>query len=224
MGTISRVWIGQTLGVQNRSSAIVFLLFGSSALVWYVMCLDFLNGALWVRFHGWYLYKSFIDGSNIGGVYRTPLVSRNGPPTIGQELFGIRAIVLCVRCLVSLNCALWVRIHGWYWYQSFIDVSNIWGVNRTIHWGPEMDHPPLGLSYLVVVSSYHLSCALILVTGLYGWDYMFDIDINPASIGPILVLWIGQTLGSRNGPYATAPKVFGSSAIVWYVMWLDSLN
>ena len=33
-----------------------------------------------------------------------------------------------------------------------------------------MDHPPLGRSYLVVVSSYDLSCALILLTGPYGWD------------------------------------------------------
>ena len=88
-------------------------------------------------------------------------------------------------CPDSLNWALWVRFHGRYWYQSFIDGSNIWGVDRTDPWGPEMDHPPLGRSYLVVVPSYDMSCALILLTGLYGWDSMVDIDINPSSMGPI---------------------------------------
>ena len=57
---------------------------------------------------------------------------------------------------------LWVRFHGWYWYQSFIDGSNIWGVDRTDPWGPEMDHPPLGRSYLVVGESCYT--ALIVVT------------------------------------------------------------
>ena len=33
-----------------------------------------------------------------------------------------------------------------------------------------MDHLPLGRSYLVVVLSYDLSCALILSTGLFGLD------------------------------------------------------
>ena len=57
---------------------------------------------------------------------------------------------------------LWVRFHGWYWYQSFIDGSNIWGVDRTDPWGAEMDHPPLGRSYLVVAASCYT--ALIIVT------------------------------------------------------------
>ena len=43
-----------------------------------------------------------------------------------------------------------------------------WGVDRTDPWGPERDHPLLGRSYLVVVPSYDMSCALILLTGLYG--------------------------------------------------------
>ena len=98
-------------------------------------------------------------------------------------------------CLDSLNWALWVRFHGRYWYQSFIVGSNIWGVDRTDPWGPEMDHPPLGRSYLVVVPSYDMSCALILLTGLYGWDSMVNIDINPSSMGPIFGVWIGPTLG-----------------------------
>ena len=42
------------------------------------------------------------------------------------------------------------------------------GVDRTDPWGPEMDHPPLGRSYLVVVPSYDMSCALIILTELYG--------------------------------------------------------
>ena len=41
-----------------------------------------------------------------------------------------------------------------------------------------MDHLPLGRSYLVVVPSYDMPCALILLTGLYGCD----IDINPSSM------------------------------------------
>ena len=58
-------------------------------------------------------------------------------------------------------------------------------MDRTDPWGPEMDHPPLGRSYLVVLPSYDMSCALILLTGLYGCDSMFDIDINPSSMGLI---------------------------------------
>ena len=33
---------------------------------------------------------------------------------------------------------------------------------------PKKNHPPLGSSYSVVVPSYDMSCALILLTGLYG--------------------------------------------------------
>ena len=65
-------------------------------------------------------------------------------------------------CPDSLNWTLWVRFHGRYWYQSFIDGSNIWGVDRTDPWGPEMDHPPLGRSYLVVESSCFM--AMLIVT------------------------------------------------------------
>ena len=97
--------------------------------------------------------------------------------------------------LIFLNGILWVRFHGLYWYQSFIEESNIWGVNRTGPLGPEMDHPPMGCSYLVVVPSYGMSCALIPLTGLYGWDSMIDIDINPSSMGQIFGVWIGPTLG-----------------------------
>ena len=124
-----------------------------------------------------------------------PLGSRNGPSAIGPQLFGSRAVVWYARCLDSLNWTLWVRFHGWYWYQSFIDGSNIWGVDRTDPWGHDMDHPPLRRSYLVVVPSYDMSGALILLTGPYGWYSMAGIDINPSSMGPIFGVCIGPTLG-----------------------------
>ena len=163
-------------------------------MIWHVP--DSLSWAQWVGFHGRYWYQSFIDGSNIWGGDRTDtLGSRKGASAIGPQLFGSSAVVTYVMCPYSLNWALWMRFHGRYWYQSFIDGSNIWGVDRTDIWGPEMDHPPLGRSYLVVVKSYHMSCALIILTGLYGWDSMDDIDINPSSMGPILGLWIGPILG-----------------------------
>ena len=140
-------------------------------VVWYVMCPDSLN---WTIRH-------------MGRSY----------------LVVVPSILIChVPRHDSLNWALWVRyqsyhrwVHGRYWYQSFIDGSNIWSVDRIDPWGPEMDHPPLGRSYLVVVPSYDMSCALILLTGLYGWDSMVDIDINPSSMGPIFGVWIGPTLG-----------------------------
>ena len=124
-----------------------------------------------------------------------PLGTRYGPSAIGPQLFGDSAIVWYVMYLDFLNWTLWVIFRGRYWYQSFIDGSNIWGVDRTDPWGPEMDHPPLGRSYLVVAPSYDMSCTLIHLTGLYGWDSMSDIDINPSSMGPIFGVWIGPTLG-----------------------------
>ena len=123
-----------------------------------------------------------------------PLGSRNGPSAIGPQLFASSAVVWYVMCPDSLNWALRVRFNGRYWYQSFINGSNIWGVGSTDPWGPEMDHPPLGRSYLVVVPSYDMSCALILLTGLYGWDSMVDIDINPSSMCPIFGVCIAPTL------------------------------
>ena len=60
-----------------------------------------------------------------------------------------------------------------------MDGSNRWCVDRADSWGPEMDHPPLGRSYLVEVPLYDVSCVLILLTGLYGWVSTADIDINP---------------------------------------------
>ena len=57
-----------------------------------------------------------------------------------------------------------------------------------------MDHQPLGRSYLVVVPSYDMSCALIILTGLHGLDFMADIDIYPSSMGPIFWVWIGRTI------------------------------
>ena len=66
-----------------------------------------------------------------------------------------------------------------FWYQSFIDGSNIWGVDKTHPWVPEKVHPLLSRSYLVEVPPYDMSRALILLTVFYGSDFMADIDINP---------------------------------------------
>ena len=57
-----------------------------------------------------------------------------------------------------------------------------------------MDHPLFGRSSLVVVSSYDVSCALILLTEVSGLDFMVDIGINPSSMGPIFAVWIGPTV------------------------------
>ena len=43
---------------------------------------------------------------------------------------------------------------------------------------------------------------------------MVGTDINPSSMGPIFGVWIGLTLGSRNGPSAIGPLLFDSSAVV----------
>ena len=54
----------------------------------------------------------------------------------------------------------------------------------------------MGRSYSVVVASYYMSCAIF--TGIYWWDSMADIDINPSSMGPMFGVCIGPTLGVRN--------------------------
>ena len=58
-----------------------------------------------------------------------------------------------------------------------------------------MDHPPLGSSYLVVEPLFDMSCTLILLTDVYGFDFLADIDINPSSMGQIFGVWIGPTIG-----------------------------
>ena len=132
---------------------------------------------------------------HLGCEWDRPLGSRNGTSGIGPQLFGSSAVVWYIKCVVSRNWILWVRFHGWYWNQSFIDGSNILGVDRTDPWDPEIDHPPFGRNYLVVVPSYDMSGALILLTGRYWGDSMAGIDINPSSMGPIYGMWIGPTLG-----------------------------
>ena len=160
------------------------------------MCLYSLNWALWVIFHGLYRYQSFIDGSNIWGVDRTdPWGPEMDHLLLGRSYFLVVPSYDMSSHLYYLNWALWVRFYCRYWYQSFIDGSNIWGADRIDPWGPEMDHPPLGRSTLVVVPLYDMSCAFIVITGLYVWDSMADIDINPSSMGPIFGVWIGPTLG-----------------------------
>ena len=159
------------------------------------MCLDSLNGTLWVRFHGWIWYQSFIDGPNIWAVDRTdPWGPEMDHPPLGRSYS-------VVVPSYDMSCAL-ILLIGPYGWDSMADIdinpSSMdpkFGVDRTDPWGPEMDHPPLGHSYLVVVPSYGMPCALTLSTGLHGWDSMADIDINPSSMGPIFGVWIGPTLG-----------------------------
>ena len=131
----------------------------------------------------------------LGYGYDRPLESRNAPPAIGPELFGSSADAWYVMYVDFLNGTLRDRFHGWYQYQSFIDGSNVWLVDGTDPWGPEFYNPPLGRSYLVGVSSFYVSCPLIIFTLLYGWDSMADIDLNPLSRGQIIRVWIGPTLG-----------------------------
>ena len=183
------------MGSRNGPSAIGPQLFGSSAVVWYVMCLYSLNWALWVKFHGRYWYQSFIDGSNICGVDRTnPWGPEMDNPPLGRNYL--------VVVTYDMSCAL-IFLTGFYGLDSMADIDintssigPIFGVwmGPTLG-GPEMDNPPLGRSYLVVVPSYDMSCAFILLTGLYGWNSMADIDINPSSMRPIFGVWIGPTLG-----------------------------
>ena len=162
------------------------------------MWLHSLNWAIWVRFHDRCWYQSFIDGANIWGVDRTdPWGQEMDHPPLGRSYLLVVPSYDMSSDLFYLNWALWVRFYGRNWLQSFIDGYNIWGADRTDPWGPEMDHPPLGRSYLVVVPSYDMACALILLTGYYEWDFMAVIDINPTSMGPIFGVWIGPTLGVR---------------------------
>ena len=137
-------------------------------------------------------------------------------------------------CIDFLNGTLWVRFHGWCWYQSFIDGSNIWGVDRTDPWGPEMDHPPLGRSYLVVVPSYDMSCALMSM-GKISWHwYQSFIDGSKRDEMDHPPIWVrfhgwcwyqsfidGSNIWGvdRTDPSsAIGPQLFGSSTVVWYAL------
>ena len=184
------------MGSRNGPSAIGPQLLCSSAGVWYVRCLDSLNWTLWVRFHGWYWYQSSFNGSNTWGVNRTdPWGPKMDHPQLGRSY-----LVVVPSCEMSGALILLTGLYGWY-SMAGIDINPssmgtiIGCVDRTDPWGLEIDHPPLGRSYLIVVPSYDMSGALILLAGLYGWDSMAGIDINPSSIGPIFEVWIGPTLG-----------------------------
>ena len=108
---------------------------------------------------------------------------------------------LVVVVSFDMSCDF-ILLIGLYVWDSMADIDinpslmrPYWGVDRTDPWGPEMDHPPLNRFYLVVVASFDMSCDFILLIGLYVWDSMADIDINPSSMGPIFGVWIGPTLG-----------------------------
>ena len=93
---------------------------------------------------------------------------------------------LVVVPLYDMSCAL-IYLKGQYGLDFMVDIDinpssmgPIFGVvDRTDPWSSEMDHPPLGRSYLVVTQSYDISCTLIFSTGLTGLDFMVDIDNNP---------------------------------------------
>ena len=131
----------------------------------------------------------------LGCGWDRPLGSRNGPSAIGPQLFCSSAVVWYVMCHYFLNWVLWMRFHDRYWYQSFIDRSTIWGVDRIDHWGPDMDHPPLGRSYLVVVPLYDISCALIFFNGGLWVRFHGRYWYQSLTMGPIFGVWIGPTLG-----------------------------
>ena len=145
----------------------------------------------------------FLDDNDINPSSMVPILGAWIGPTIGvpkwtirhcPQLFGSSAVAWYVMCIDFLNGILWVSFHAWYWYQSFIDGSNIWNVDRIAPWGPEMDHPPLGRSYWVVVLSYDMSRALIILTGQYEWDSTADIDINSSPMVPIIGVMIGPSI------------------------------
>ena len=143
MGLKFRVWIGPTIGVPKWAIRIGPQLFDSSAVEWYVMCLDSLNWTLWVRFYGRYWYQSFLDGSNSWGVHWTdPWGPEMDHPPLGRSYLVVLPSYDMSCAFYFLNEILLVRFHGWYWYQSFIDGSNFLGVDRTDFWGTEMDYPP----------------------------------------------------------------------------------
>ena len=147
------------------------------------------------------LYPSTM-GSMFGVWMETTLGARNGPYAIGSRLFGSSAVVGCVMCLDSLKWALLVRFDGRCWYQSFIDGSNIWGVDRTTPWGPKMNNPPLSRSYLVALPSYDLSSKFTLIQptwSTYSYDLVFLIWY-PYSL--VLLLWY---------PYAPT-SLYGNTA------------
>ena len=123
----------------------------------------------------WSILKSILHRwvQYLGHGWERPLGSRKGPPAIVPQLFGSSAVVWYVMCTDFLNGILWVKLHGRYWYQSFIDGSNIWGVDRTNPWGPEMDHPPLGRSYLVVESSCYMAFIIVTFVWLSLYIYIF---------------------------------------------------
>ena len=150
---------------------------------------------LWVRYHGRYWYQSFIDGSNIWDVDRTdPWGPEMHHPPLGRSHLVV-VPSYDVMCLDSLSWALWFNLIP----NIYINLSSM-GPIFAVWIGPSLrvpksNHPPLDRSNLVVVPSYDMSCTLNVLTGLYGWDSMADVDINPYAMGPIFGVWIGPTLG-----------------------------
>ena len=141
-----------------------------------------------------------INPSSMGPIFGVRIGPTPWGPKMDHPPLGRSYLVVVLS--YDLSCAL-IFLTGLYELDLRADIDIhpssmgpvLGDVDRTYSWGPEKDHPPLVQSYLVVVSSHDMSCALILLTGLYGWDSMADIDINPSSMGPIFGVRIGQTLG-----------------------------
>ena len=129
-------------------------------------------------------------------IYDRHFGSGNGLCAIGPQIFVSSAVLWYFMWLDSTDQALLVRCNGWYRYQSLIDYSNIWGVDRKDPSGPEMVYHLLGRTILVLLHWYDMSCGLILLHRSlwvrfniwYCYQYLIDKS-------NICCFWIRQTLG-----------------------------
>ena len=153
-------------------SVFVFMFCVLSCLSVKVPCWPFMPIKSWtLNIVAWFSYRN-----TVGDIWWLILISifhrwvqhwgvnRNDPrgPKMDHPPFGCSylvrnsAVIWFVMWLDSLNGTLWVRFYGWYWYHSFLDGSNVWGVNKTYPWGSKMDQLSLVRSYLVIEESCYL--------------------------------------------------------------------
>ena len=186
---------------------------------------DMLNDLIfWTELYWWDSRADiYINLSSMGCGYDRALGFWIGPYAIGPHLFGGSAVVWHAMCLDYLNWALWMKFHGWYWYQSFIDRSNIWGVDGTDPFNPEMDHLPLDCSYLVEALMIYNVPLFSSLTPMREIPWLILISILHQYIQYSSCRW-DRPLGFRNGQSAIGPQQFHSCAVIWSVMGLDFLN
>ena len=110
---------------------------------------------------------------------------------------------------LNLNCKVRVtkEVPGPSVSEEIADILtnyNIDYVDRTDQKGREIDHPPfwaLGIQEHQCVSHYSLGESPRMRLGC-------ALDINPWSVGPIIVVWVGQTLGYLKIIYQyTVPQI-----------------